>query len=94
MEEFAEVVAIHSCGELMSLAKAWRWAVVQDQAPEAQASESATTWSMVALETEVVQVLSKSDCQLPEVGWQPSLVTTFWPSRLRTYWRAVQPPPT
>jgi hypothetical protein len=94
LDEFTEVVAIHSCGESTSLAKASRSAVLQFRAPEPQASDRATTWSTVAFETVLVQVSSKSDCQEPESGWQSEPVSTSVPSRSRTYCRAVQPSPT
>ncbi len=81
-----------SCGRVTSLAKAWRCAVVQAEAPESQASASGTMWSMSRLDAEVTVRLSYGETQVPEVAAQLESVTTLEPSRLRTVSRVLQVP--
>ena len=63
-------VTAMSCGRVRSLAKDWRWAVVQLSAPECQASASGTTWSMSTSEAAVQVAPSYSEYQLPLVAAQ------------------------
>ena len=81
-----------SCGFVRSFAKAWRWAVVQADAPDFQALLRGTMWSMSRSEAAVQVAPSYGDAQVPEVEAQALSVTTLVPSRLRTVSRVLQAP--
>src|SRR4051812_33409430 len=81
-----------SCEWVRSLARSWRWAVVQPLAPDFHASESGMTWSMSTSEAAVQVSPSYADFQVPLVAAQLELVWTFVPSRLRTSSRVLQAP--
>lgn len=81
-----------SWGRVRSLAKPWRWAVVQALAPDFQASESGTMWSMSTSAAALQVAPSYSEYQLPDVAAQLESCETFVPSRLRTTSRVLQAP--
>lgn len=87
-------VTAMSCGRLRSLANCWRLVVVQEAAPERQASASGTMWSMSMSEAAVQVAPSYSEYQLPLTAAQAESWTTFTPSRLRTVSRVLQLPET